>query len=160
VFSAGASLAGTFSGTPTFSGSPVTFTGQVDVTRTGTLFCETARTSGDANPRGAPGRTATSAGDGTAATDVNLFRGGTDLLQTNDSPTVDIDLTVGGNAAVTGNLTVSGIGKHMFARKTADESVTSSTTLQNDDHLSHPVVANAVYELDMRSTTTARRRAT
>ena len=34
----------------------------------------------------------------------------------------------------------------LYARKTADESVTSSTTYQNDDELSLSVIANAVYE--------------
>ena len=37
----------------------------------------------------------------------------------------------------------------LFARKTADESVTSSTTLQDDNDLSVSVAANAVYELSM-----------
>lgn len=35
----------------------------------------------------------------------------------------------------------------IFARKTATESVTSSTTLQDDDHLSVSVAASSVYEL-------------
>lgn len=37
----------------------------------------------------------------------------------------------------------------LFARKTADESVTSSTVLQNDDHLVLAVEANTVYEFEM-----------
>jgi len=36
----------------------------------------------------------------------------------------------------------------VFVRKTADESVTSSTTVQNDDHLFLAVAANIVYVLD------------
>lgn len=36
----------------------------------------------------------------------------------------------------------------LLARKTADEPVTSSTALQDDDHLTLPVVAGAVYALD------------
>lgn len=55
--------------------------------------------------------------------------------------------TVSGSVAVNGNLTVGGVGQVQFVRKTADESVVSSTTLQNDDHLKLPVVANAVYTL-------------
>ena len=35
----------------------------------------------------------------------------------------------------------------IFAQKTATESVTSSTTLQDDDHLSVSVAASSVYEL-------------
>lgn len=37
----------------------------------------------------------------------------------------------------------------LFARKTADESVTSSTALQNDDHLVLAAEASATYELEM-----------
>lgn len=40
----------------------------------------------------------------------------------------------------------------LFARKTADETISSSTTLQNDDHLFVSVAANTVYDvtLEMR----------
>ncbi|MGW8635069.1 hypothetical protein ACWGNX_27245 [Streptomyces sp. NPDC055793] len=55
--------------------------------------------------------------------------------------------TVSGNVTVNGGLTVSGIGQVQFSRKAADEAVTSSTTLQNDNHLILPVVANATYTL-------------
>ncbi|GAA2915142.1 hypothetical protein GCM10010478_12780 [Streptomyces erythrogriseus] len=55
--------------------------------------------------------------------------------------------TVSGNVAVNGNLTVGGIGQIQFARKTADESVVSTTTLQNDNHLLLPVAVNATYTL-------------
>ncbi len=37
----------------------------------------------------------------------------------------------------------------LFAYKTADESVSSSTTAQNDDHLAATVAANARYIIDM-----------
>ena len=40
------------------------------------------------------------------------------------------------------------IGGITFVRKTADEGVTSSTTLQNDDHLVVPLDTNAVYQLE------------
>ncbi|MFH9038508.1 hypothetical protein ACH4FA_03915 [Streptomyces sp. NPDC017966] len=55
--------------------------------------------------------------------------------------------TVSGNVGINGSLTVGGVGQIQFARKTADESVVSSTTLQNDNHLVLPVVANATYTL-------------
>jgi hypothetical protein len=38
---------------------------------------------------------------------------------------------------------------YQFARKTADEAVTNSTVLQDDDHLFLTVVPNAVYEFEM-----------
>lgn len=57
--------------------------------------------------------------------------------------------SVAGNQTVGGNLTVTGIGALLFARKTADESLTSNTTLQNDDHLVLSVAANAVYTFDL-----------
>lgn len=40
------------------------------------------------------------------------------------------------------------VGRPRVVRKTADESVTSSTTLQDDDHLTLSVVANGVYAFD------------
>ncbi len=40
-----------------------------------------------------------------------------------------------------------GSNEVLFARKTADQSVTSSTTLTNDNHLAVSVQANAVYDL-------------
>ena len=40
----------------------------------------------------------------------------------------------------------------LYARKTADESLVSSTTLQNDDHLFWSVVANTIYELSLHVT--------
>jgi hypothetical protein len=70
---------------------------------------------------------------GAAATDTKLYRSGVGTL------TTDTNLVVGGN------LTVAGIGQTRYVAKTADETVTSSTTLQNDDHLILSVVANAVY---------------
>lgn len=42
-------------------------------------------------------------------------------------------------------LTLDGVS---FVRKTADESVASSTVLQDDDHLTLAVVANAVYTIE------------
>lgn len=49
---------------------------------------------------------------------------------------------------VNGNLAVNGIGQTIAVIKTADESVTSSTTLQNDDHLVAALSANATYIVD------------
>lgn len=40
----------------------------------------------------------------------------------------------------------------VYARKTADETINSSATLQNDDALSLSMVANAVYEFRLRAT--------
>lgn len=66
-------------------------------------------------------------GPGSSGTDVFLARSGTSTL------------------TLTGNLTVTGIGARSFVRKTADESLTSNTTLQNDDALVLAVAANATY---------------
>lgn len=83
--------------------------------------------------------------------DTNLFRNAANVLRTNDALIIDGALTassglaVTGNASVSGNLSVTGIGQTQYIAKTADETVTSSATLQNDDHLVLPVVANAVY---------------
>jgi hypothetical protein len=40
------------------------------------------------------------------------------------------------------------IGPHLIARKTADESVTSSSILQDDNHLNLPVLANEVWQIE------------
>lgn len=75
----------------------------------------------------------------TIGADCNLLRTAANVLRTNDSFIVD------------GNLTVSGIGQVQYIAKSADETVTSSATLQDDNHLVLPVVASAVYtfELDL-----------
>lgn len=41
------------------------------------------------------------------------------------------------------------VNRTLFARKTADESVTSSTTVQDDDHLFVQLEANSVYQFEM-----------
>jgi hypothetical protein len=87
-------------------------------------------------------------GDGTSfSMDTNLYRSSANLLKTDDSLEVAQNLTVTGNTAVTGNLTVTGVGQVRVVEKTADEPVTSSTTLQNDNDLVVSVVANAKYEI-------------
>jgi hypothetical protein len=48
-----------------------------------------------------------------------------------------------------GNLSWSSTGNIKYARKSANESVTSSTTLQDDDHLSLSVNANEVWEVEI-----------
>lgn len=77
--------------------------------------------------------------------DCNLFRNAANVLRTNDALIVDGALTASSGLAVTGNLTATGIGQLQYISKTADETITSSATLQNDDHLVLPAVANAVY---------------
>ncbi|WP_393075298.1 hypothetical protein [Streptomyces sp. LN704] len=72
-------------------------------------------------------------GPGNVTRDVNLYRSGANTLATDDNLNVALNLTVGG------------VGQVQYILKTADETVTSSTTLQNDDHLVLPAVANAVY---------------
>lgn len=76
-------------------------------------------------------------GSGAGAGDTNLYRSAVDTLKTDDS------------LIVAGSLTVSGVGQVQFVRKIADETVTSSTTLQNDDHLFLPVAANAIYLVEV-----------
>ena len=72
-----------------------------------------------------------------ASPDVKLYRSAADTLKTDDS------------LIVTGALTASGIGQRLRAYKTANETVTSSTTLQNDDHLTVTLDANSVYRIYM-----------
>ncbi len=98
-------------------------------------------------------------GGGSGSRDTNLYRQAANILRTDDSLQVGGTLTATGNIAtsgnvdidgdvtIDGNLTVAGVGQVQLVRKSADESVTSSTTLQNDNHLLLPVVANATYDL-------------
>jgi len=69
--------------------------------------------------------------------DTNIRRSAANELRTDDS------LVVGGN------FSVLGIGSRVVKYKTADESVTNSTTQQNDDHLFWSVAANAVYSFEV-----------
>lgn len=73
----------------------------------------------------------------TIGADVNLFRNAANVLRTNDALIVD------------GALTVAGIGQCLRATKTANETVTSSTTLQNDDQLTVTLDASSVYRIYM-----------
>ncbi|KND38489.1 hypothetical protein [Streptomyces acidiscabies] len=98
-------------------------------------------------------------GTGAATRDTNLYRSAANTLKTDDSLIVSgtttstgnlstgANLDVTGDATIDGDLTVSGVGQVQLVRKSADESVTSSTTLQNDNHLLLPVVATATYDL-------------
>jgi hypothetical protein len=73
----------------------------------------------------------------------------TDLVSSVDGATGAVSLS-GIYQPLDADLTaLAALGGPLFVRKTADESVTSSTTYQNDDHLALAVVANAVYEMDL-----------
>lgn len=88
---------------------------------------------------------------GSSGTDLSAARTGvsqltlTGSLIVSSNATVSGSATVTGNLAVTGNLSVTGIGARSYVRKTADESVTSSTTLQNDNELLLAASANCTY---------------
>jgi hypothetical protein len=58
------------------------------------------------------------------------------------------DLSISGALTVGNGLTVSaGKGTKTYARKSASESVASTTTVQSDDHITFTLAASAVYEL-------------
>ena len=74
-------------------------------------------------------------GPGSATQDTNLYRDSTgNLLKTDDS------------FSVGGNLSVTGIGQTLFARKTADQGI-ATTTVTDVTSLGLSLSANAVYEL-------------
>lgn len=101
------------------------------------------RVTGDANSRwfiNADGNQSWGPGGG-SATDTNLYRQAADTLRTDDS------FEVGGNLTVTGNITASGVGERLFARKTAD-TVRTSATLTDDPHLTVTVDASATYDVE------------
>lgn len=131
-----------------------------------------ARVSGDSQDRiriRADGRI--DIGPGSGSRDTNLYRSAADTLKTDDSFIVGSTIAVSGaatiagaativgattltggisgNTTLTGNWTVIGVGQMLFARKTADEQVTSSTTLQDDNHLTLSVAANSVYTFEL-----------
>jgi hypothetical protein len=85
----------------------------------------------------------------TIGADVNIFRNAANVLRTNDALIVDGTLTASSSLTVSGALTVGGVGQTLRAHKTANETVTSSTTLQNDDHLTVSLDANSVYRIYM-----------
>jgi hypothetical protein len=94
-----------------------------------------ARVTGDTASRwfvNADGNMAWGPG-GAAAADTTLYRSAADTLRTDD------------NFIVGGNLTVSGIGQTLFARKTGDTSRASSTTMTDDPHLTVSLAASAHY---------------
>lgn len=140
--SAGGALAGTFTGSPTFSGNP-NFTGTIQSTQSASGNVSMASiVTADTFDRY---RTYASGllewGSGALARDTNLFRDSANVLRTNDSLIVDL------NASVTGNLTVTGLGAELHARKTSDTTVTSNATPSTDPHLSIAVPANTIWEM-------------
>lgn len=133
----GGTLTGTFSGTHTVSGV-VTHTGG-DVFRGGATTTDVVTTdvTGDSNPRFVVNANGTLEwGSGSAATDVAWYRNSASTLRTD------------GNVEIGGNLTVTGVGSHMVARKTADTARSQTTTPAADPHLTFTLVANAVYVMD------------
>lgn len=100
----------------------------------------------------ADGKMAWGAG-GASTSDANFYRVSAGLLTTDTalsvgtSLAVGTSLSVGTNLTVTGNLTVGGIGQVVQATKSANETVTSSTTLQNDDDLVLALAASATYQI-------------
>lgn len=98
-------------------------------------------------------------GSGASAADTNLYRSAADTLRTDDSlvagggitavgtVTASTNLNVGGAATITGGLTVGGKGSVVYVRKATSESVISTTTVQDDDHITFSLAASAVYHL-------------
>lgn len=77
---------------------------------------------------------------GSTARDVNLYRGGTNLLKTDDAFSSVGDLTTNGN------FSADGIGKVIFLNKSSD-TARASSTITDDPHLTVSLTAGAVYEL-------------
>ena len=71
-------------------------------------------------------------------------------LQVDGSATINTDLTVtgltnNGDSNISGNLSVTGVGKDQYVVKASGTSRASNTTPSNDPDLTLPVVANGVY---------------
>lgn len=140
--SAGGALAGTFTGSPTFSGNP-NHTGTVQSTQSasGNVSFASIVTADTFDRWRSYASGLLEWGSGALARDTNLFRDSANVLRTNDSLTVDLNL------GVTGNLTVTGIGAELHTRKTADTNVTNSTVITQDPHLVLAVPANTIWEM-------------
>lgn len=126
------------------------------------------RQSSDTQPRLQIDRDGIKLGPGNAVTDVSLTRPTANQLSVVGSVALSNDLSVTGSTAVsalnvTGDLNVdgavqgdldivgsvlpSGIGKIQVARKLADTSKTSSTSLSDDPEITFAVDANSIYEV-------------
>ena len=75
---------------------------------------------------------------------------GTPVVNALNAITDGTNVATSGSATIGGNLTVSGIGQTLIARKTANETVNNSSVLQNDDDIVLTLVANGVYLFEMR----------
>lgn len=90
---------------------------------------------------------------GASAVDTNLYRSAANTLKTDDALVVALGgtfqstLAVTGATTLSGGLTVTGVGQVLRAVKTVNESLASSTTLQDDDELTITCAANATYML-------------
>lgn len=140
--SAGGALAGTFTGSPTFSGNP-NHTGTIQSTQSASTNVSYASivTADTFDRWRAYASGLLEWGSGALARDTNLYRSAANTLMTDDN------LTVALNLGVTGNLTVTGLGAELHARKTADTNVTSSTVITQDPHLVVNVPANTIWEM-------------
>lgn len=131
-------LSGTFTGSPTLTGGP-TFTTLSALWERAAASDSAIRTrlTGDTNSRlivNADGKLTW--GTGMATGDTTLYRSAADELTTDDS------------LVVSGNLSVAGIGKILFARKATATSRASDATPTADPDLQLAVAANAVYVME------------
>lgn len=90
---------------------------------------------------------------GTLATDGTFSVGGalsaSGAVTLNSTLAVTGATTLGSTLAVAGTATINGqpVGQHLFAKKTANEIVNNSATVQDDDHMTVAVAASSVYEV-------------
>ena len=75
-------------------------------------------------------------GPGNATRDSNLYRSGANALKTDDSLIVAIDLSVLGNASVTGNLTQTGSSIRYRPQVTGTATITFASTTSNSTSVS------------------------
>lgn len=163
-----ATLNGTYTGNPTFTGGADINTNPFDFARAlATDIVFTVRVTGDTQDRlVALAGGVLVWGSGTLAGDTNLYRSAANVLKTDDSFSVGQTLavagsttlagslnvgttaTVAGNATVGGNLDVVGIGQDLYAYKTGDTSRANTVTTTNDPHLTTTISANSVYKVE------------
>lgn len=66
------------------------------------------------------------------------------VVGTTDTQTLT-NKTIGGDLGISGNLTVAGVGKTLFAAKPSNQSITSNATFADDADIQLAVAANATY---------------
>jgi len=129
---------GTLPGSASFTVQPfVVGVAAISASSTRMLKC---RTTGDSDDRVFLGSDGVAWwGPGNAAVDTNLYRSAANLLKTDDSLTVN------------GDLTVLGVGQQVYLERTSDTTTTSDATVNADAFFTFAMAASATYIVEIHA---------